>query len=104
MFPWQEEEFVANTAERRAKYRQQWAKFVSTEKGREWKRARDRKRNKSYPMKKWREENPEKAKQSIKEWQSSDNYREYMRNYMRKYNKKKREEAKRLAESDQKSV
>ena len=99
MFPWQEEEYLANTPQRRAKYRESWRRFVSTEKGREWKRGRDRKRNKSYPMKKWREENPEKAKKSIKNWQASDNYREYMKEYMRKYRKKKKEEAKKQEES-----
>lgn len=96
MFPWQEEEYVANTGERRARYRKDWAKFVSTEEGREWKRQRDRKRNKENPnlMKEWREKNPEKAKAAIKKWQSSDNYRAYMREYMREYNRKKREKAK----------
>ena len=94
MFPWEKEEFIANTPQRRAKYRKDWAKFVSTDKGREWKRERDRKRNKTYPMKKWREENPEKAKKSIKEWQSSDNYHQYMREYMREYRKRKKMERK----------
>ena len=100
MFPYEKEEFIANTGERRAKYRQYWHKATSTEEGKEWNREKARKQREKDPdhLRKWRKDNPEKVKSHLKKQQNSDEYKEYMREYMREYRKKQKKQKEKKAE------